>query len=100
MRDPVPPPLVVQPGDVEVLRGSDVELDISAVDRVSISVEWQAAGDVARSESIEVMEGQARYTFRTVSANIEYRVVDAAGNASPTYGIVPVDPLFVSRKWF
>ncbi len=96
MRDPVPPPLVVQPGDIEVLRGSDVELDISAADRVRISVEWQAAGDIARSESIEVIEGHARYTFRTVSANIEYRVVDAAGNASPSYGIVPVDPLFVS----
>ncbi len=96
MRDPVPPPLAVQPGDIEVLRGSDVELDISAADRMSISVEWQAAGDIARSELVEVMEGKARYTFRTVSANIEYRVRDAAGNASPTYGIVPVDPLFVS----
>ncbi len=96
MRDPVLPPLVVQPGDIEVLRGTDVELEISAVGRFSVDVAWQAAGDIARSESVEVTESRARYTFRTVSATIEYHVLDAAGNESATYQIVPVDPLFVS----
>ncbi|MGB1841670.1 MAG: hypothetical protein ACPHWZ_11235 [Longimicrobiales bacterium] len=96
LRDPVLPPLVVQPGNIEVLRGTDVELEISAAGRQSIDVAWQAAGDIARSESLAVVEGRARHTFRTVSANIEYRVLDEAGNASPTYRIVPVDPLFVS----
>jgi len=96
LRDPVLPPLVVQPGDIEVLRGTDVELDISAAGRQTIDVAWQAAGDIARSESLDVVDGRARYTFRTVSADIEYRVLDRAGNESPTYGIVPVDPLFVS----
>lgn len=96
MRDPVLPPLAVQPGDVEVLRGTDVELDISAAGRFEVEVAWQAAGDVARSERIEVTEGRATYRFRTVSAAIEYRVMDADGNESSTYRIVPVDPLFVS----
>ena len=96
LRDPVLPGLAVQPGDIEVLRGTDVELDISAAGRLTIDVAWQAAGDIARSESVDVTDGRARYSFRTVSANIEYRVVDEAGNASPTYRIVPVDPLFVS----
>lgn len=96
MRDPVLPALVVQPGDIEVLRGTDVELEISAAGRVAIDVAWQAAGDIARSERVDVVEGRARHTFRTVSAAIEYRVVDQAGNESPTYRIVPVDPLFVS----
>ena len=96
LRDPVLPPLVVQPGNIEVLRGTDVELEISAAGRERIDVAWQAAGDIARSESLGVIDGRARHTFRTVSANIEYRVLDEAGNASPTYRIVPVDPLFVS----
>lgn len=96
MRDPVPPPLIVQPGDIQVLRGSDVELDISAADRISIVIEWQTTGDISRSESVAVVEGLAQHTFRTVSASMDYRVVDAAGNASPMYRIVPVDPLFVS----
>lgn len=96
LRDPVLPRLVVQPGDIEVLRGSDVEVVIAAAGRQTVSVGWQAAGDVARVESLEVVDGRARFTFRSVSARIQYRALDQAGNESAAYAIVPVDPLFVS----
>jgi hypothetical protein len=94
--NPILPPLVVLPGSVEVQRGTDVTLDISAAGRREIEVAWQAAGDVARSERVTVDEGRAGYVFRTVSAAIDYRVEDADGNTSATYRIEPVDPLFVS----
>lgn len=94
--DPVLPPLGVQPGDIEVQRGADVQLDISAAGRTRVLVSWQAAGDVARSDWVEVREGQAGYTFRTVAANIEYGISDEVGGATERFTIRPVDPLFVS----
>jgi len=96
MIDPVLPPLVLLPGDVEVLRGTDVQIEISAAGRLGVEFAWQAAGDVARSERLDVVDDRATYTFRTVSAPIEYRALDDAGNESATYRIVPIDPLFVS----
>lgn len=94
--DPVLPPLVVQPGDIEVMRGSDVVLEISAAGRLRVELAYQAAGDVARTEGLTVEQGRATHTFRTVAANIEYRVRDEDGRSTATYEIVPVDPLFVS----
>lgn len=96
MVDPVLPPLAVLPGNVEVLRGTDVELEVSAAARTAVVLSWQAAGDVARTERLTVVDGRATYVFRTVSAPIEYRVSDDEGTVSETYEIVPIDPLFVS----
>lgn len=94
--DPVLPPLQLLPGDIEVQRGTDVEVEVSAAGRDRILVSWQAAGDVARSEWLPVVDGRARHLFRTVSATIEYGVSDELGSESDRYTIVPVDPLFVS----
>lgn len=94
--DPVLPPLAVLPGDVEVLRGTDVGLEISAAGRLTVDIGWQAAGDIARSERVDVVDGRATYTFRTVTAAIEYRVEAVEGGETGTFRIVPVDPLFVS----
>jgi len=96
MIDPVLPAIIVMPGNVEVLRGSDVELDISAAGRLNVTLAWQALGDVARSEGLEVSDARASHVFRTVSAPIEYRVIGDDGGESDTYRIVPIDPLFVS----
>lgn len=95
-RDPVLPPLAVLPGSVEVQRGTDVDIEISAAGRAAVTIAWQAAGDVARTALLPVTDGRAVHPFRTVSADIEYRVEDAAGNRSETFTITPVDPLFVS----
>lgn len=96
MVDPVLPALVVAPGNVEVQRGTDVEVAVSAAARERVMLDHQAAGDVARVDSLTVDEGRASHTFRTVSATIEYSVRDLEGNETGTYRIVPVDPLFVS----
>jgi hypothetical protein len=96
MVDPVLPPIVVIPGDVEVLRGTDVDLDVSAAGRLEVELAWQAAGDIARTERLTVDGGRASYVFRTVSAPIDYRVVGDDGSESPEYRIEPIDPLFIS----
>lgn len=96
MVDPVLPAMVVLPGSVEVQRGTDVELEVSAAAREYVDLAYQAAGDIARTERLDVVNGRARHTFRTVSATTEYRFRDVEGNETPTFTITPVDPLFVS----
>ncbi|SVD12618.1 uncharacterized protein METZ01_LOCUS365472, partial [marine metagenome] len=49
MLDPVLPQLLVSPGSVEVLRGTDVRVDVEAFGRLGIQVVWQSAGDVSRT---------------------------------------------------
>ncbi|MGE0161222.1 MAG: hypothetical protein AB7T31_17640 [Gemmatimonadales bacterium] len=96
MIDPVLAPIVVRPGTIEVMRGSDVRVDVEALGRMEVSLHWQTAGDVARSELLQVGEGIASHVFEAVSAEIEYSVRAADGAATSTFHIVPIDPLFVS----
>jgi len=96
MLDPVLAPLVVRPGTIEVMRGSDVRVDIEALGRVEVDLLWQAAGDVARTARLEVGDGIASHVFEAVSAEIEYSVRAIDGASTATFRIVPVDPLFVS----
>lgn len=96
MIDPVLPPMVVTPGDVEVLRGTDVRVGVAAQGRFQVEVAWQEAGEVARSEVLVVENGRAQHVFASVSATISYRVIGDAGMEAGPYSIVPIDPLFVS----
>lgn len=96
MRDPILPPLVVTPGSLEILRGSDVELLIVAPARVSVELAWQAAGEVAHTERVALSEGRGAHTFAAVSAPVEYRVRAPDGAEAGPFTITPVDPLFVS----
>jgi len=96
MAKPVLAPVVVTPGDVEVMRGGDVEVRVEAPGRATADLAWQAAGDVARTETLVLADGAATRRFEAVSATIEYRVRTPDGFVSGPYRIVPVDPLFVS----
>ena len=96
MLDPVLPQLLVSPGSVEVLRGADVRVDVEALGRLGVQVVWQAAGDVSRTQQLQVSQGRASHVFQAVSATTEYRIQTAEGEESETYRIVPIDPLFVS----
>jgi len=96
MLDPILPPLVVTPGNLEVRRGSDVELSIQAPARASVEVAWQAAGEVARSQVVSLADGRGVHTFAVVSATVEYRVRAPDGAEAGPFTITPVDPLFVN----
>lgn len=96
LRGPVLPPLVVEPGSVEVRRDDPVELTIQAPLREAVELRWQAAGDVARRETLPVAGGRAGFRLPRVSAPVTYRVVAPDGASSPEYRLTPVDPLFVT----
>ncbi len=96
MAKPLLAPLSVTPGSIEVMRGSDVDVRVEAPGRTSADLAWQAAGDVARTETLTLADGVGTRRFEAVSATIEYRVRTPDGVLSEPYRIVPVDPLFVS----
>ena len=96
MIDPVLAPIVVSPGNIEVLRGTDVPIRIEAQGRSALAIAWQSAGDVARTQLLTVDQGRSTHVFEAVSATTEYRVELPDGSGTETYTIVPIDPLFVS----
>ena len=94
---PTLPPLEVTPGTAEVLRGADVPLTVTAPGRTTVTVHWQAAGDVALEERLDVVADRAGLVLRTVTARTEYWVEAPDGARSPSYELQPVDPLLVSE---
>ena len=93
---PTLPPLVVTPGSTEVLRGSDVALTVTAPGRLSVTVHWQAAGDVAEEEQLDVAADRAGLVLRAVSARTAYWVEAPDGARTDSFELEPIDPLLVS----
>ena len=89
------PALVVTPGTVEVQRGSDVPLAVSAPGRTTVTVHWQAAGDVEFAEMIHLDGDQGSFVLRSITARTDYWVEAPDGAMSPRYELQPVDPLLV-----
>ena len=95
MAGPTLPALVVTPGTVEVLRGSDVPMEVSAPGRTTVTVHWQAAGDVALEQTIDLDGDRGSFVLRRVTARTDYWVEAPDGAMSPRYELQPVDPLLV-----
>lgn len=96
LNGPVLPAMAVSPGDTEVMRGSDVLVEVVAPGRRSVELRWQQVGDVARTEMLEVVAGRAELVLTGVSAPTDYRATGDDGSATVDFRITPVDPLFVS----
>ena len=95
MARPTLPALVVTPGTVEVPRGTDLLMEVSAPGRTTVTVHWQAAGDVALEEMIDLDGDRGSFMFRSVTARTDYWVQAQDGAMSPRYELQPVDPLLV-----
>ncbi|MBW3533632.1 MAG: hypothetical protein KY453_00220, partial [Gemmatimonadetes bacterium] len=93
---PVLPPLVVHPGDAEILRGRPLVVSVEAEGRSQVTLRWRAAGDVPRERTVATAAGGARFRLEDVTAEIRYRVTAPDGAASREHVITPVDPLLVS----
>jgi hypothetical protein len=96
MADPVPAPIHVLPGDIEVMRGTDVRVDVDAQGRLAVDLAWQAAGEVAYTQRLDLVGGRASHVLEAVTAATEYRVETDDGSGTRTFTITPIDPLFVS----
>ena len=90
------PPIQVEPGDVEVRRGSPLTVTVRAPGRAEVTLRWQGAGDVARTETKATDGLEVGFRFQSVSAAIEYSATVPDGAQSPRFRITPVDPLLLS----
>ena len=93
---PALPPLGVAPGDVELVRGSELEVVITAEGRETVTLLWQAAGDIARTAVLTLDEDRAVHVFPSVTASMVYRVTAPDGAAAGEFTVTPRDPLFVT----
>ena len=94
---PLLPALSVTPGSSEVMRGAPVSVQVRAPGRKTVSLHWQAAGDIARSETRAITAGDvAGFMFPIVSVELEYWAEAPDGARSEVYTLTPVDPLLVS----
>ena len=96
MARPELPPIQVEPGDVDVRRGSPLTVTVRAPGRAEVTLRWQGAGDVARTETKATDGLEVGFRFPSVSAAIEYSVTVPDGAQSPRFRVTPVDPLLLS----
>jgi hypothetical protein len=96
MARPTLTPIQVVPGDVEVRRGSPLTVTVRAPGRAEVTLRWQGAGDIARTETKATDGAEAGFRFQSVSVAIEYSATVPDGAQSPRFRITPVDPLLLS----
>ncbi|HEY8470083.1 MAG TPA: hypothetical protein VIL18_10600, partial [Longimicrobiales bacterium] len=90
------PPLVVEPGDAEVQRGTDLEVRIHAPGRRQVTLHARSAGDVPRERPLVVTGDRAIVTLPAIDAPLLYWVSAPDGATSDTFRVQPLDPLLVS----
>ncbi|HWV56458.1 MAG TPA: hypothetical protein VNZ57_03205 [Longimicrobiales bacterium] len=90
------PPLLVEPGNVEVPRGGDVQVVVRTAGRSSIAVRWVAQGDVPQQRTVRAAADVAITQLTGIDAPLRYWVTAPDGAVSDTFTITPVDPLLVS----
>lgn len=93
---PALPPLEVRPGDVEVLRGSTVDVEVEAPGRELVTLSWRFAGQLVEQRVNPVDGGLSAFTLPAVGSPAQYWVEAPDGARTRTFRITPVDPLFVS----
>ena len=90
------PPLAVEPGDAEVLRGTSVQVVVTAPGRESVTLHWQSAGEVAQRLDQPVSDAMSSsFALTRVHSVTRYWASAPDGARTSEYEIVPIDPLFV-----
>lgn len=93
---PPMPALVVEPGDVELPRGANLDVAIQAPGRREVTLRWRAAGDVSRQRRLSVDEDRASTRLSAIDAEMVYWVIAPDGAVSDTFRVTPLDPLLFS----
>ncbi len=90
-------PLGLEPGDVELPRGTVPEVRISAPDRSRVTLHWQAVGEPLREAELEVDEGVAERDLPPLEGPVRYWASSPDGARTPEARIQPSDPLLLTE---
>ncbi len=86
------PPLELFPGDGQFPRGEAPMVGVGAVGRDSVSVHWQAIGDILRERRIVVTGGRAETQLPELEVDVRYWASSADGAVTPVGTLIPSDP--------
>lgn len=90
------PPLELLPGNAEVPRGAAPEVHVRAEGRDSVTVHWQAVGDVPQERSLPVVDGRSDTRLPALEVEMRYWASSADGARTPAYSLFPSDPSLLS----
>ncbi len=89
------PPPTVEPGNIETPRGAVIDARVIAPERAAATLRWEMVGEIPGSVALVLREGEGAARLPPAHSAIRYWAETPDGGRSPTYEIVPVDPLFV-----
>ncbi len=91
------PPIVVEPGNADVPRGSSLAVRVRAPQRAEVLLEWRAAGSVRHEETLSLSNGAGTGNIPDIDARVRYWITAPDGAVSDTFTIRPLDALLVSE---
>ena len=86
------PPLELFPGDAEFPRGDSPRVEVRAGGRDSVTVHWQAIGDVLRERGLLVIDGRAETLLPELEVEVRYWASSPDGVVTDVGTLVPADP--------
>ena len=93
---PPPPPLRISPPGGEVLRGTGLDIVVTAAGRARVLLAQSLPGIPTRWDTVNVVDGFAAVRIDPVDEVIRFWARDERGSASDTFSVVPLDPLTVT----
>jgi hypothetical protein len=90
------PPLDLSPGNAEVPRGEAPAVEVRAEGRDSVTVHWQAVGDVPQDRRLAVVDGKGETHLPGLEVEVRYWASSADGARTPVYSLLPSDPSLLS----
>ena len=96
LAEPALPPVTLEPGTIEVARGSVVEVSAHAPLRDSVTLRWDVVGQITRSRTITLADGSGAAPLPPLTAGTRYWIEAPDGARSTIHTLTPVDPLFVN----
>jgi hypothetical protein len=93
---PPPPPLRISPPGGEVLRGTALDIVVTASGRTRVLLAQSLSGTPTRWDTVSVVNGVAAVRIHPVEEVIRFWARDEKGSVTDTFSVVPLDPLTVT----
>src|SRR5690625_321498 len=90
------PPLILEPGDVEVPRGTGLDLTVRAEGRREVTVVWQSVGSLPEKRNLELGGSFGVTRIESIDVPHRYSAYLQRGEVSERLEVIPLDPLLLA----